>query len=97
MDGGTHRITAIFISRFLLDLQTAERQAVCMSSLGLGASGGGRSHADSLVFERAMGSLTSFIGCPGEDDDLGIEDPSDLQENRSQLRDGEVGDLTALA
>ena len=77
-------MTAILIARFLLDLQTAERQALCMNSSALGASHGGASQSDSLVFERVMGSLTSSIGDLGGDGGFGDEEQVGLEEETDQ-------------
>lgn len=79
-------MTAILIARFLLDLQTAERQALCMNSSALGASHGGASQSDSLVFERVMGSLTSSIGDLSGDRDggFGDEEQVGLEEETDQ-------------
>ena len=77
-------MTAILIARFLLDLQTAERQALCINSSALGASDGGASQSDSLVFERVMGSLTSSIGDLSGDRGFGDEEQVGLEEETDQ-------------
>lgn len=90
-----HRITAILISRFLLDLQTAERHAVCMSSSSP-AFNGDSLHEESLVFERVMGSLTSVIGSTTEDDALDSEEylePLDVR--RESLDEGDHDAVSA--
>ena len=89
-----YRITAILISRFLLDLQTAERHAVCMTSSSP-AFNGDSSHEESLVFERVMGSLTSVIGSTTEDDALDSEDYLEPSDGRREWLD--EGDHVAVS
>ena len=66
---GALRLTAILVSRFLLNLQRANRQAVDHASESMLQASGGQ--ADSLVFNRVIGSLGSTF-TPGEVDDIGL-------------------------
>ena len=58
------RVTGVLVSRFLLDLQHVNREAVglgtSISGDGCAASRGG-TQGDSLVFERIVGSIASSI------------------------------------
>ncbi|KAI0713703.1 hypothetical protein C8Q76DRAFT_620410, partial [Earliella scabrosa] len=65
----TEPLTAILVSRFLLNLQRANRQAVDHVSESMSQPSGGQ--ADSLVFNRVIGSLGSTF-TPGEVDDVGL-------------------------
>ncbi|KAI0738618.1 hypothetical protein C8Q80DRAFT_1275587 [Daedaleopsis nitida] len=78
----THRITAALVSRFLLDLQQANRKALHLdtrsgSELDSGCSGsdaGGSQGVGSLVFERVVSSIASSLEAPGVDVDEDYED-----------------------
>ena len=68
------RLTAILVSRFLLDLQFANSEAVHLRSGSEDASGGGgmdSTHTTSSInFGRVVGSIGSTIlGSPPEDED----------------------------
>ncbi|KAI0750306.1 hypothetical protein C8Q80DRAFT_1353562 [Daedaleopsis nitida] len=61
-------LTMILVSRFLLDLQAAERKAVGLtSSTNLYST---RSYKSSLVFERVVGSIGSVIVSEEGDEDM---------------------------
>ena len=73
------RVTGVLVSRFLLDLQHVNREAVglgtSISGDGGAASRGG-TQGDSLVFERIVGSIASSIEFNVDDEaDPGRDDP----------------------
>lgn len=70
-------VTAVLVSRFLLDLQAANRRALRLDSqdLSQGETSAQGFPAGSIMFNRVVGSLGSSIE-PGSFEDVGTEDDS---------------------
>ncbi|RPD57184.1 hypothetical protein L226DRAFT_536655 [Lentinus tigrinus ALCF2SS1-7] len=62
----TEPLTGVLVSRFLMDLQSANRRALNTDSSLYDSPGDGP--LESIVFERVVGSLASTISVPGEDE-----------------------------
>ena len=62
-----YRLTAILVSRFLIDLQVANQRSLGHddSSAESGLNSGASGQTDSIVFNRVIGSLISSIGPVG--------------------------------
>ena len=61
---GSRRLTSLLISRFLINLQSVNKQVEASGTLT-----GTPTNQESIVFERGvMGSLSASLGVPGEDD-----------------------------
>ncbi|RPD73123.1 hypothetical protein L226DRAFT_614371 [Lentinus tigrinus ALCF2SS1-7] len=85
----TEPLTAILVSRFLIDLQVANRRSLNKTS-GLHSEGG----VESLVFERVIGSLGSSIDPGGSEGD--VDDESDgwiTEVTDRNMADAERADL----
>ena len=68
-------VTAVLVSKFLLDLQAANRNSLNLHRQEASCTETSEVVTGSLVFERVVGSLGSMIS-PGALDDLGIDDES---------------------
>lgn len=74
------RITAILVSRFLLHLQCANRKALNMSSVD-DTRADATPSSGTVIFERVVGSLSSFVSFGPEEDD---EDDDNVTANDSE-------------
>ncbi|KAI0794518.1 hypothetical protein C8Q74DRAFT_1365958 [Fomes fomentarius] len=87
-------ITAVLVSRFLLDLQHANRETLHLDSQGEpGEDGHADSNIGSLVFERVVGSIASTIDFANGEE--GEEDDDEYQEGRG--RGAEMQELAKLS
>ncbi|TBU34174.1 hypothetical protein BD311DRAFT_802551 [Dichomitus squalens] len=69
----TEPVTAVLVSRFLLDLQAANRKALDLDPQDMSHIGSSQGPTGSLIFERVVGSLGSMI-LPGELVELATDD-----------------------
>ena len=98
-----HRLTAILVSRFLIDLQVANQRSLGHddSSAESGLNSGASGQTDSIVFNRVIGSLISSIGPVGirsEFEEAEAHEPADISSSNLDVeRAGSGGaDLPGL-
>ena len=75
-------LSAVLVSRFMLDLQTAKNNSCGMVSTGA-------SQVKSIVFERALGSLAASLFARGAGDE---EETGHTSTKRSGMGESEEGD-----
>ncbi|KAI1791892.1 hypothetical protein LXA43DRAFT_888575 [Ganoderma leucocontextum] len=86
----TEVVEAVLVSRFLLDLQVAHRQALDMDPRSEQGSGGGQ--ADTLVFGRSVGAVGSWGSATGSMDGGDVESVSDQQVDAVGKDEGACGE-----
>ena len=99
-----HRLTAILVSRFLIDLQVANKRSLGHddSSAESGLNSGASGQTDSIVFNRVIGSLISSIGPVGIrsefEEEAEAHEPADISSSNLDVERAGTGgaDLPGL-